>query len=218
MKNIYIPPGWELVKIGEIIPKGSYYYGDEYDQSGSIDIKDWKLDKLHLIYMIENKEYILANLPPGYVYIKPGDNMPEISYYINFYKTKKCKDINNWYKYHRISPNEKRSKDIGCIFIKAIPAEKKPAPPKLTCKPITDFKIGDIFIYGTLGSVIVPDTYKENTTYSIAGLNGLKRYSNAQNLTKQEMLDYLNDCKQIYITNINDKINKTIEAGLKMVE
>jgi hypothetical protein len=169
--------------------------------------------------MINNRKYILANLPPGYVYICDGENMPEISYYVNI-DAEKVNDIANWYSYKRVSLNEKRNSGGYFIFIKAAPVPKiveNPAPPKLTYKLITDFNIGDVFVFKTSGSVILADDYKEDTTYSIAGIDGLKRYSNAQNLTKKEMLHYLNDCKQIYITNINDKIDKTIEAGLKMI-
>lgn len=82
---------------------------------------------------------------------------------------------------------------------------------------ITEFKVGDIFlIKGSLvGSLIVKNS---DDKYSIAGFYGLEHWKNAQNLSKIQMLNYLNGTKQIYVTNINDKIAKSIEKARELVQ
>jgi hypothetical protein len=171
-----------------------------------------------------NKEYILSNLPDGYVYLAEGEDMPEISYYIFTDKKmaeNKLKDINNWLKYERTAIGEKRNKDTVSIFIKAAPA---PAPAKLQYKFITNVTVGDLFIgeNGVCGVIITGYGYNDFdeklVKYSISGLNNsLDNYSNGQGISKEDMLKHLNNMKYIFITNINDKIKKTFEAARKLV-
>jgi hypothetical protein len=168
-----------------------------------------------------NKEEILSNLPPGYVYIAPGEYMPETSYYIFTYKeitVDKLKDINNWHKYARNSIGEKRNKDLMSIFIKVAPAPVVPPAPKYQYKEITDITPGDLFLdtEHKSGCLVIQCRWEANK-YSLSGRNGLHNYANCQEVTREVMISYLNDHKKIFICNINDKIKKTIEAASKMV-
>lgn len=170
-----------------------------------------------------SKEYILSNLPPGYVYIAPGEAMPEISYHVPFIKDKtgnELKDINNWFKYKKMMVGEKRNKDNYSIFIKAAPAPVVPAP-KLVFKQITDINIGDVFAYEQSGEPVIINIDKfnipENTKYIILGcLDSLIPF-NSPSLNKEGMINYLNSNKYIYITSIAPQIEKTLKLARKMV-
>lgn len=86
-KDISIPDGWELVKVGEKIPVGSKYFPGYMESilSGSKDIKDWKDDNL-TINQIREAHWLLSikpvkviektNIPFGYKIIQPGEIIP----------------------------------------------------------------------------------------------------------------------------------------------
>ena len=170
-----------------------------------------------------NKEYILSNLPDGYVYLAEGEDMPEISHYVFTYKEvaeNKLKDIKNWNKYERTAIGEKRNKDIMSIFIKAAPAPAPVVPPapKYQYKQITDINIGDIFAYKDTGeAVIITHSSVLHDKFTIIGLNNTLNHFSFNPLNKEKMIAYLNSNMYIYITSIAPQIEKTLKLARKLV-
>jgi hypothetical protein len=145
--------------------------------------------------------------PKGYYFLESGDHLIEGDGYFNG----KCIvgyiiHTNLKVEQYYISPSVRR-----------IPAEKAPAPAKLQYKLITSIEPGDVFACKEFGGNVITRCKWEEDSYSLCGNDGLNNYFNAQAITKAEMLIYLNKYEKIFITNINDKINKTIDAGMKMV-
>lgn len=157
-------------------------------------------------------------IPEGYQKIKAGELMPPVSYYLynnhNYLNNIDRTLIINWTKYNRVYLDEKRaSNDNVVLFIKPI---EKPAP-KLEFKEITNINLGDLFVSKKNNNgVIVVEAGFATGLYTLAGFNGLELYSTTPR-TKEKMIEYLNISERIFVTNLNDKIKKTIDMGLKMV-
>ena len=168
-----------------------------------------------------NKEYILSNLPDGYVYLAEGEDMPEISHYVFTYKEvaeNKLKDIKNWNKYERTAIGEKRNKDTISIFIKAAPAPVVPPAPKYQFKQITDINIGDIFAYKDTGeAVIITHSSILHDKFTIIGVNNTLNPFSFTPLNKEKMIAYLNSNMYIYITSIAPQIEKTLKLARKLL-
>ena len=168
-----------------------------------------------------NKEFILSNLPNGYVYLAEGEDMPEVSYYVHTYEEiaeNKLKDINNWNKYKKNGINEKRHKDTYFIFIKAAPAPVVPPAPKYQFKEITDINIGDVFAHWDSGEpVIITFSNISHDKYTIIGIKNTLNPFHFIPLNKEEMIKYLNNNKYVYITSIAPQIEKTLKLARKLL-
>lgn len=80
-------------------------------------------------------------------------------------------------------------------------------------KEITEFRVGDVFdCFGA--RVLIVEHMHGGDQYNIAGLNGLKLYSDFDEpLTYSEMLEFLNEADYKFVANINDKIAELIETA-----
>lgn len=145
--------------------------------------------------------------PKGYYFLNVGDTIIKGDGFFT------GTHINNYY----LEANNKIIlKNWSFPSVRPIPVA--PAPAKLQYKEITDIAPGDLFIDGQYGNgVVVIQCRWETDKYSLSGRDGLHNWSNSQEITKQQMIDYLNQHKKIFICNINDKIKKTIEAARKLV-
>ena len=83
-------------------------------------------------------------------------------------------------------------------------------------KPVTDFKIGDVFaIYNKPSFFIVQTAWKKDS-YSIMGLFSdaqLGNYSNQQHVTKAELIEYINQRKAALVGNLS----KVVENYFQMI-
>jgi len=146
--------------------------------------------------------------PKGYYFLNVGDAIIQGDGYFNgnkvdFYPTPNNQIVRSYFTYPTVRP---------------IPVEKAPAPAKLEYKEITNIEPGDIFLdkVKKTGCLIIQSVWNKDA-YSLSGFKGLYNYSNCQSVTKEEMINYLNKYQRIFITNINDKIDKTIQAASKMM-
>jgi len=162
----------------------------------------------------------LNDIPPGFVKINPGEDMPKESYYL--WQHNKAEDINNinsWAKYGPWAVNEKRHDNDDMVwFIKPVPAPKV----KPIFKGITDINIGDVFAYQDTGEPVIVNVEKytldeDSRKYVILGLmNTLTPFSFTP-LNKKDTISYLNLNKYIYITSIAPQIEKTLKLARKIV-
>ena len=84
------------------------------------------------------------------------------------------------------------------------------------CKKVQNvlsFRVGDVF-EARGGRVLIVEHMYGSDQYNIAGLDGLKLYSDFDEpLTSSEMLEYLNESDYKFVANINDKIAELIETA-----
>lgn len=174
-----------------------------------------KVDKVEVVKPIIQD---LNVVPAGFVRIKPGEIIPAGSYYSWNHKNKTNREnLNNWEKAIHCIGEIRSNNDNEAIYIG--PAPVVPPSHKYEYKPITDINVGDIFVcpkYFHNTILIVQSDC--DTRYSISGRNGLNNYSNCQNQTKEEVIKYLNTHKKVFVTNINDKIKKSLEMAAEMVK
>jgi hypothetical protein len=90
--------------------------------------------------------------------------------------------------------------------------EKAKACGAIQYAALTSFKVGDVFCSSDSASILITSGYddgtKERTRYHMAGLDGLKPYSDfgTEGATKDKMLEYLNRRKFRLMGNINNKV------------
>lgn len=80
---------------------------------------------------------------------------------------------------------------------------------KKTSQPITDIQIGDVFKAPCVSHILLTSDYG-GEHWNIVGLNGLAPYSNCQNVSKQEIIDYLNLNGCHFVKNINEDVKKLV--------
>jgi len=84
---------------------------------------------------------------------------------------------------------------------------------KETPKKITDFSVGDVFESKDYLRILIVHSSYSKTKYNIAGLNGLRLYSDfGENpIGTEQMLEYLNNHQTYkFIKNINSDIDSLI--------
>jgi len=157
----------------------------------------------------------LNDIPPGFIKINPGEDMPEECYYMWQHHAKDINNINSWNKWTMWQKGEKRSNNDDMVwFIKPAPAPKV----KPIFKEITDFKVGDVFAHEETGEPVIINVEKytldeDTRKYVILGcLNSLTPFSFIP-VNKKNMLSYLNNYKYIYITSIAPQIEKTLKLA-----
>lgn len=89
---------------------------------------------------------------------------------------------------------------------------------KEVAKEITDFNVGDVFECQNGERVLIVQSEHGNKSehgarYNIAGLNGLKVFSDfgSSLLNHQQMLKWLRDNEYSFVANINDDIEELIK-------
>lgn len=223
--NFEIPAGWEIVPPGNKMLK-SY----KYSFCGSKDIKKWHKNSCINQIIKPNwgivickscaakyptkinwceKDYVA---PAGWYFLKTGDEIKVGDGFVNHLGgiTNYNNGGGNVMSYY-IYPS------IRKIPVKSKENIDNPPAPKYEYKKIKDFNVGDVF--GRKGyhtCCLIINSIWDNK-YSLSGRDGLNNYSNCQNVTKEEMINYLNKQEKIFILNINDKIKKTLEMAAKMV-
>lgn len=135
-----------------------------------------------------------------------------------YYKGEKgSKSIEYWIKDNITIGSERGKGWYPSIIKKKTPVVSTPAP-KYEYKLIHNISAGDVFVYKNYGfvqPVIVAKNYP--TGYILLGLSKkLAKFSN-EPLEGKETIDYLNNHKYIFITNISDKITKTLDMATKLV-
>lgn len=93
---------------------------------------------------------------------------------------------------------------------------------KVVHKPITSFKVGDVFHAPSHRRAMIIEVNwchngnrRADQRYNLAGINGLHLFSNFDSKFKElptydEMLDYLNEGQFVLIGNINDQVATAI--------
>lgn len=165
----------------------------------------------------------INDIPKGYVKIEPGEDMLAKCWLRWHYQLNDPKDIKCWHEWDFVPGTIRINNDDKVWAIKKAPAPAPPAP-KYQYKLITNIEIGDLFINknGMCGIIITRYGYGDwddkTYKYSISGYSdSLNNYSNCQGISKNDMLEHINNQQYIFITNINDKIAKTFKAARKLV-
>jgi len=156
----------------------------------------------------------LNDIPPGYVKINPGEDMPEECYYMWQNKAKNINNIKSWNKLQVWQKGEKRINNDDVVwFIKPVPAPKV----KPVFKQITDIKVGDVFAFKITGESVIINQYQPANIglekYIILGVNNTLSPFSFTPLSKENMISYLNINEYIYITNIAPQIEKTLKLA-----
>ena len=76
-------------------------------------------------------------------------------------------------------------------------------------KPITEIFVGDIFKSPSVSFLLLVSDYL-GRHWNLVGNGGLAPYSNQQNVSKQEIIDYLNLNGCHFVKNINEDVKKLV--------
>jgi hypothetical protein len=81
-------------------------------------------------------------------------------------------------------------------------------------KLVEDIKVGDVFGHkGGPGTVLVFKSVYDEDSWNMAGLDGLRLYSNfSTGVCKDKLINYLNNRNLICLGNINNNIEKLIRS------
>jgi len=87
---------------------------------------------------------------------------------------------------------------------------------KLKREKIENFQVGDVF-EGNECRVMIIDAYcncyRNKNRYQLAGLYGVQVFSNFDELlSRQEMINHLNEREYVFVRNINAEIEKIINS------
>ena len=87
-------------------------------------------------------------------------------------------------------------------------------------KKITDFEVGDLFIGENLSPVVVVRNGYQSNFYSLMGLYGFEHYSSfgrekTKGISRQSVIQYLNDNDAVFVINLNDKVNQLINDAVE---
>ena len=80
---------------------------------------------------------------------------------------------------------------------------------KKTHQPITKIFVGDVFKSPSVSYLLLVSDYL-GQHWNLVGNGGLAPYSNQQNVSKQEIIDYLNLNKCYLVKNINEAVSDLI--------
>ena len=80
---------------------------------------------------------------------------------------------------------------------------------KKTHQPITEIFVGDVFKSPSVSFLLLVSDYL-GRHWNLVGNLGLTPYSNCQNVSKQEIIDYLNLNECYLVKNINSEVSKLI--------
>lgn len=186
-----------------------------------VEIKP-KMPKIKVEPAEKQKKEIVWNgktykIPDGYRQLNVGEKLQKgdgflntdnnIIYYLHSNNLEKiCIKQSDFFPSIRLIANDNIKQ------VKQVEEKKVEIPAK-----VNNFEVGDIFVSknGSSTVLIIPACYKK-TRFLLAGLNGLEIFTNfylKNGATKEEILDYLNQNKYFFVTNINDKVKKSIELA-----